>query len=130
MLRLPLCCIADTSTPTWQFRGKRSVTATIAALLATQNLKAATDILLVGSSAGGPAVTSNAGDIYQQLLAAKANPTRFKLFSDGGWFIDLPEYNGGTGATYQSDSKALMSYAKVTYDRRVTPSLWSLPFAA
>ncbi|KAK9859793.1 hypothetical protein WJX84_006449 [Apatococcus fuscideae] len=103
-------------TSTWQFRGKRSVAATIKALLATQNLKAATDILLVGSSAGGPGITGSAGEIYQQLLAAGANPTRFKLFSDGGWFIDLPEFNGGTGATYQSDAKALMSYTKATFD--------------
>lgn len=110
----------DVATPRWQFRGKRCVAATIKSLLATKNLKAATDILLVGSSAGGPGVTSNAGDIYSLITAAGGAPKHFKLYSDGGWFIDLPEFNGGNGATYQSDAKALQSYNGVTFDSQCT----------
>ncbi|KAK9861556.1 hypothetical protein WJX84_010548 [Apatococcus fuscideae] len=107
---------ADVATPIWQFRGRRTVAATTKSLLANHNLKAATDIILVGSSAGGPGVTNNAADIYGLITAAGGVPGRFKICSDGGWFIDLPEFNGGTGATYQSSAKALQSYNGVTFD--------------
>ena len=51
----------------WTFRGRRILTALVDHLFEHHNLKAATDVLLTGDSAGGVAVMNSADRVHELL---------------------------------------------------------------
>jgi hypothetical protein len=87
----------DPSLPTsdarhWHFRGRKIVEAVLADL-GGRGLTEASDVLLLGSSAGGVGVFNNADDVRDALPAG----VRFAALTDAGFILDYPAYDPATG---------------------------------
>jgi len=75
------------------FRGYRILRATIQDLLATKGLDHATDVLVVGDSAGAMALYYHIDEIKSMM---PASVTRFKAIPFSGIFLDRPNIEGKT----------------------------------
>lgn len=76
----------------WHFRGRAIVQAVLAEI-ASRGLGEATEVLLLGSSAGGVGVFNNADDVRATLPAG----VRFAALADAGFLLDYPAYDPATG---------------------------------
>merc|ERR1712070_298198 len=57
-------------------------------------MRKAKDVILAGESAGALGAMLNANSVGQ-LVKASAPKAQFRVISDAGWFIDIPDNNGG-----------------------------------
>jgi hypothetical protein len=85
----------------WTFQGRAIVLASIADLIATQNLAAAAQILLYGSSAGAVGVISDTRDIIPLLPPASRNV----FVADGGFTLDIPAFDPNAPPPYLSPDR-------------------------
>lgn len=84
----------------WHFRGRAIVDAVLSEL-ATRGLAEATEVLFVGSSAGGVGVINLADDLRARLPSS----TRMLVAADAGFIIEYPAYDRAT----QRESEVLPS---------------------